>query len=98
IIRDSSNPALHITYEKQRNEWIGRVIPHSTGKDVARFAPLDKNRGGPPNQVVIPSSLTRYLYAVCVDASSHTLPIGANAHINYQSERHPWNVRDTPCA
>ncbi|EJD39230.1 hypothetical protein AURDEDRAFT_116188 [Auricularia subglabra TFB-10046 SS5] len=97
IIRDSSNPALHVTYEKQRNEWIGRVIPHSTGKDVARFAPLDKNRVGGPNQVVFPSAITRHFYAVCVDARTHSVPVGANTHLNYGTQRHPWNVRDTPC-
>ncbi|EJD39234.1 hypothetical protein AURDEDRAFT_171623 [Auricularia subglabra TFB-10046 SS5] len=97
IIRDSSNPALHVTYERQRNEWIGRIIPHSTGRDVARFGPLDKNRGGPPNQVVLPSAITRHFYAVCVDARSRNIPAGANTHINYSVQRHPWNVRDTPC-
>ena len=44
IILDAANPQTHLTYERQRNEWIARVIPHSTGKDVARFAPMDKNR------------------------------------------------------
>ncbi|EJD34339.1 hypothetical protein AURDEDRAFT_117643 [Auricularia subglabra TFB-10046 SS5] len=97
IIRDSSDPVKHLAYEKQRNEWIGRVIPHSTGRDVARFGPLDKNRGGGPNQVVIPSALTRYFYAVCVDARTGDVPIGANTHINFGTARHPWNVRDTPC-
>lgn len=98
VIRDSSNEALHLTYEKQRDEWIARVIPHSTGKDVARFAPLDKNRDGGPNQVVLPSALTSQVYAVCVDAGSAQLPLGANEHINYHTERQVWNVRDTPCA
>ncbi|EJD51239.1 hypothetical protein AURDEDRAFT_111851 [Auricularia subglabra TFB-10046 SS5] len=97
IIRDSSDAKQSKTYEKQRREWIKTIIPQSSGKDVARFAPLDKRRGGPPNQVAIPSALTANFYAVCVPAHSGQIPLGATTYIDYGVERYPWNVRDKPC-
>ncbi|EJD37756.1 hypothetical protein AURDEDRAFT_173137 [Auricularia subglabra TFB-10046 SS5] len=96
-IRDSSTASLRRRYEAERVAWIKRLIPHSPGTDVARFGPLDKNRHGGPNQVVIPSALTHDFYADCVNSLAAVTPPGTDAHLNYTNERHPWNVRDRAC-